>query len=321
MKKKRHYLPALGALLSIATGAIHFTNKSIIASASNKNMLRPSKNHDFYQWRFGRIYYTKQGSGKPLLLIHDLGAGASNYEWNKIESELSKNHEVYTLDLLGCGQSEKPQLTYTNFFYVQLLCDFIKQIIGKKTDVIASGYSASFTIMACHNDGDLFDKIILVNPTDFGCLNQVPGKNSRLKKLILETPVFGTMIYNIIMSRQNIDHIFSEKLFFNPFHINKDFLDTFYESAHRDNCKSKYVYASQIGKYININIKNSLHKTDHSICIIEGSHEEGAQKTVDSYINTNPAIEAFYVEHSKHYPHLENHKEFLNQAEIFLQHP
>lgn len=316
--KKKHYLTTFGFLFSIAAGAIHFVNKSIIESSSYKNMLKASKNHDIYQWRFGKIYYTKKGTGKPLLLIHDLLPGASNYEWHKIESELSKEHEVYTIDLPGCGQSEKPQLTYTNFFYVQLLCDFIRQIIGKKTDVIASGYSSSFSIMACSNEGDLFDKLLLINPPSFSSLNQIPDRNSRLQKLILEMPVFGTMIFNIAMSRQSIEHLFSEKLFYNPFHVDSKFLDAFYESAHRDGCKSKYVYASQVGKYTNINIKNNLKKLDHSIYIIEGKQEDHSQKILESYQNVNPAIEVSYVEHTKHFPHLEYPEDFLNQTRIYL---
>lgn len=320
MNKSKRNLSTLGILFAFATGAIHFTNKCIIASSSNKNLLTPVKNHEFYQWRFGKIYYTKQGAGKPLLLIHDLQAGASNFEWNRIESELSKTHEVYAIDLLGCGQSEKPPLTYTNFFYVQLLCDFIKNVIGKKTDVIASGYSGSFTIMACNNDADLFDKIVLVNPTDLNQLNQVPGKNSRLQKLMLETPIFGTMIFNILMNHENIEHLFCEKLFYNPFRIDSLYLDTFYESAHASYCKSKYVYASLIGKYTNINIINGLEKTNHSIYIIEGANEESAQKITDDYIKINPAIETSFIDHTKHFPHLENYETFLEQVKIFLQH-
>lgn len=318
MKKSRHNLSTLGILFTIATGAIHFINKSIIASASSKNLVKSSINHHFYQWRFGRIYYTKQGSGKPLLLIHDLQAGSSGHEWNKIESALAKDHEVYTLDLLGCGQSEKPQVTYTNFFYVQLLCDFVKQVIGKKTDVAASGYSGSFAIMSCLNDADLFDKILLINPPDLNQLNQAPSKNSRLQKLILETPVFGTMVYNVLMSRQNIEHIFSEKLFYNPFRINPVFLDTFYENAHSDGCKGKYMYASQIGNYTNLNIRNGLAKINHSIYILEGTNELSGKKIADDYTKINPAIEISYVDHAKHFPHLENPEQFLEQTEIYL---
>lgn len=188
MNKRKHKFSTPGILFTIAIGMIHLANKAIMASSSFYDVHPRSKNHYFYKWKFGKIFYTKQGSGKPLLLIHDLQTGLSNYEWNKIEADLTKNHEVYTLDLLGCGKSDKPKITYTNFLYVQLLCDFIKNVIGRKTDVIASGYSGSFSIMACRNDETLFRKILLINPPDFKELNEIPSKNSALQKILLEIP-------------------------------------------------------------------------------------------------------------------------------------
>ena len=63
--------------------------------------------------------------------------GASGYEWSKIEDELAIDHTVYTVDLLGCGRSDKSSITYTNFVYVQMISDFIKKIIGQKTDAVS----------------------------------------------------------------------------------------------------------------------------------------------------------------------------------------
>ena len=80
--------------------------------------------------------------------------------------KLEKKHTVYTIDLLGCGRSDKPNLTYTNYLYVQLITNFIKDVIGEKTDVIATGTSSSFTVMACNMEKNLFKKLILINPED-----------------------------------------------------------------------------------------------------------------------------------------------------------
>ena len=80
--------------------------------------------------------------------VHDLTVYSSAYEWNKIIDKLAENHTVYALDLLGCGRSEKPKITYTNYLYVQLISDFIKNVIHEKTDVVASGFSSSFTLLA-----------------------------------------------------------------------------------------------------------------------------------------------------------------------------
>ena len=66
---------------------------------------------------------------------------------------------VYTIDLLGCGRSEKLNMTYTNYLYVQLISDFIKSEIGHRVNVIATGEAASIPVMACANNPELFDPV------------------------------------------------------------------------------------------------------------------------------------------------------------------
>ena len=131
MKDSKHKLLTLAALTTIAAGVVHVANRVIVASSQLKEMLDFS-NHNYYHWRFGKIYYTKKGKGSPLLLIHDTMPGASGYEWSRVEDQLAQEHTVYTLDLLGCGRSEKAGITYTNFLFVQIICDFIKNVIKIK---------------------------------------------------------------------------------------------------------------------------------------------------------------------------------------------
>ena len=105
MKDSKHKILTLAALTTIAAGIVHISNRVIVASSQLKEMLDFS-NHNYYNWRFGKIYYTKKGSGSPLLLIHDTMPGGSGYEWSRVEDQLALEHTVYTIDLLGCGRSE-----------------------------------------------------------------------------------------------------------------------------------------------------------------------------------------------------------------------
>ena len=124
MNKHSKRLLTLATLVTTTTATIHIINKVIAASACLKEMLDTDV-RNYYHWRFGDIYYTKKGKGSPILLIHDMLPGGSGYEWTRIEDELALEHTVYNLDLPGCGRSEKPGMTYTNFVYVQAICDFI----------------------------------------------------------------------------------------------------------------------------------------------------------------------------------------------------
>ena len=100
--------------------------------------------------------------------------------------KLEKTNTVYPIDLLGCGRSDKPNITYTNYLYVQLIDNFIKDVIKEKTDVVATGSSVSFTVMACNMEKNLFKKIILINPEEMSVLNRTPDKKKNVAKFLLD---------------------------------------------------------------------------------------------------------------------------------------
>jgi pimeloyl-ACP methyl ester carboxylesterase len=317
MNKHKHKLITTAILFTLASGIIHIINKLIFASATMKEMLRgPSRK--YYDWRFGRIYYTKQGKGTPLLLIHDLTVYSSDYEWNIIIDELTKKYTVYTLDLLGCGRSDKQNITYTNYIYVQLLSDFIKNVIGERTDIIASGFSSSFTIMACHNEDEYFGKLMLINPPSLNELNQAPNKKTKIFKFLLELPIFGTLVYNMITARENVELLFTEKYFYNPFLTNSRLVDIYYECAHKGESTSKYLHSSIIGRYTNNNINHALEAIDQSIFIISGAEEKNGEEIMESYVQLNPAIETAIIPKAKHLPQLEAPGKLLEQIAIFF---
>ena len=95
MKKNGHKLFTLVALLGTAAGVIHIANRFIDATSQLKDMLEQPHSKT-YDWRFGKIHYTKQGHGAPLLLVHDMMPGASGYEWSSVEKQLATEHTVYT---------------------------------------------------------------------------------------------------------------------------------------------------------------------------------------------------------------------------------
>lgn len=317
MKNNKHKLITLGILATLATGVIYAVNRFVFASAILKDILKPKEDH-YYKWRFGNIYYTKHGSGSPILLIHDFTPCSSGYEWNAIIHELEKDHTVYVVDLLGCGRSDKPRITYTNYLYVQLLNDFIKNVIGKQTDIITNGYSSSFVIMACKNAEELFGKIMLINPPSFAALNKAPNKKNKLYKFILELPVFGTLIYNMITSKDNVELLFTEEYYHNPFHAEEEIIDAYYEAAHRGGADAKYLLSSLIGCYVNNNIYSALKSIDQSIYIVAGKDEKNMEEILSQYTMANPAIETSVIHNSKHLPQLETPEKVLEQINIFF---
>mgnify|MGYP001016453530 CR=1 FL=1 len=302
---------------SLVTVSIHMMNRLEYSHATSKNILACRDNH-YYEWRFGKIRYRKKGQGAPLLLLHDLSLGSSSYEFSRLIDSLSKKHEVYALDFLGYGLSDKPNITFTNFLYVQMVTDFIQNVIGRKTDVIATGDSCPISIMTCHNNSNVFGKLILINPQSLTKLNQIPSKQTKILKLLIETPILGTFLYNILTSKATFKKCFTEEYFSKPYHIEEKDISSYYEASHLWDYNSKYAYASCLGRYININIIHALKQINHSIYIIGGLDKIDNKKIIDNYVFYNSAIKTSLIQGTKQLPHMEKPKAVLDQLTIFL---
>ena len=236
------------------------------------------------------IYYQKTGSGSPLLLIHDLNHYSSSMEWDKVIDTLSREHTVYTIDLLGCGKSDKPAITYTCYLYVQLLTDFIRDIIGEKTDIVATGASVSFVTAACQNIADQIGHIILVCPESIRTLAKAPNHKSKLLASIINLPIYGTFIYNV--GARN--------------------------TALSDSPECRYLYSSILGHYTTVNIAHCLEGLTTSIAVISGKNAPETFEKAEEYCNVLPSIEHIEIAGCGLLPQRENADAFLEQIDILL---
>lgn len=305
--------------LSLSSGAaasISMINKYIQIRATSKNLLENPQSL-CYKWRLGNIHYTKSGNGKPLLLIHDLTSISSSYEWHSLISSLSRRFTVYTIDLLGCGNSEKPNITYTNYLYVQLISDFIKTVIGRRTDIIACGGSSSIVIMACSSDSELFDRLLFINPDSLLTCSKVPGKSAKLYKFILDLPILGTLIYHISTSQHAIQELLMNEYYENPFSVHRSIVDAYHESAHLGE-SPKSAFSSIICHYTKCNIVNALKKIDNSIYLLGSRNIHGMNERLDEYQSYNPAIETTLLSKGLQLPQMEYPEEVLNLIEMYL---
>ncbi|NEQ35081.1 MAG: alpha/beta fold hydrolase [Okeania sp. SIO3I5] len=104
---------------------------------------------NYWQWRDRPIYYLCAGqsdqANPPLLLIH--GFGASTDHWRKNIAGLSQFFQVWALDLLGFGRSDKPNWQYSGQLWQEQINDFITEVIGRS--VVLAGNSLGGYVGLC----------------------------------------------------------------------------------------------------------------------------------------------------------------------------
>lgn len=104
-----------------------------------------------YQWQtYSCAYYLwgdrqwgdRDSSATPLLLVHPIGVGLSAKFWDRFCRfwvESGKDRPIYAPDLLGCGQSAMPHVTYLPEDWANQLAFFIKEVIGQPVIVVVQG--------------------------------------------------------------------------------------------------------------------------------------------------------------------------------------
>jgi pimeloyl-ACP methyl ester carboxylesterase len=132
-----------------------------------------------------RLFYRTGGDGKPVILLH--GVGASSQIWIRNLDSLAQDHLVYALDLIGFGRSEKPRPVYTVADHVRCIHDFLGHLQIEKASLIGHSMGGLIALDLCLAYPEIVDKLILVD--SIGLINSKPSFTQRLLCL----PVLGEL--------------------------------------------------------------------------------------------------------------------------------
>ena len=69
------------------------------------------------------MHYVESGKGRPIICIS--GLAADSFVYRKNMPSLAKHFNVYAIDLIGSGLSDKPYRRYTLKFYTDQVILFI----------------------------------------------------------------------------------------------------------------------------------------------------------------------------------------------------
>ncbi|MDR1558354.1 MAG: alpha/beta fold hydrolase [Clostridiales bacterium] len=220
----------------------------------------------YYPWRFGSIRYRVKGRGEPLLLIHGIYPGADMTEWQRADAALYQSYQVYTIDLLGFGHSEKPNISYSAYLYTRLINSFIKDVVKRPVIAVASDYSAAYTVMGYVFDPSLYKKLVLISPAGIEKGDSLPTLRDLVRKWLLEIPILGTSAY-ICLAQDKISAKHLKKLrregaiasYAPPVISSTAFVGGF---------NAKLPVFALLCKFLNVNIKSKLNRIEIPMLIL-----------------------------------------------------
>lgn len=307
MKKIKNLLK----IIAYSTAFTAIYNKAVAVLATGMNILKTNKGK-YFLWDYGKVYYEKIGEGRPVLLLHDLSSASSGYEWSGIADKLAEDHTVYIPDLLGCGRSEKPGTSYSNFLYVKFLTLFLKEEIGEPCTIITSGNSSSFALLGSNFSSELVKEVICINPANPYGYDQSKRLKSKLIDTILSVPIYGTFVYNHYLSQEKIKRLFEEKYFYNAGDDIINHVHAYHEAAHRKLQYARNFLAAEKLNYCVLPVKHIISDLKFDLKMIFGAEDESASDIAEMYKELNGNISIEFLPETRKLPHLEKTDEVLS---------
>ena len=126
----------------------------------------------WFIWQFAekeeaKIRYREFGSPEspfiPLLFVH--GYGAMLEHWNQNIPAFEETHRIYAMDLIGFGQSEKPNVRYSLELFAAQIEAFMQLKGLKQVVIVGHSMGAASGIVYAHFNPGRVRALVLANPS------------------------------------------------------------------------------------------------------------------------------------------------------------
>ena len=117
----------------------------------------------FFESHRGPIFYTIQGQGPSLLMVH--GLGASSYCWRHNVENLQKDFRVITVDLWGFGRSSKKRTSEMGLDdHVKILIDLMDDLKIQHFHLLGHSMGGHICLWLARQYPGRVEKLVAVAP-------------------------------------------------------------------------------------------------------------------------------------------------------------
>jgi pimeloyl-ACP methyl ester carboxylesterase len=257
-----------------------------------------------YAWNQGEIAFQQLGDGPAVVLLHSFGQGHDATEWRRVAEILSKEYRVLAPDFLGWGRSAKPELTYDGELYIQLIQDFLEDVVGEKALVVASGLSAAYAVQLGVDKPELFYGLSLVCPQGLDLHGEEPDLKDAALHRFLRLPILGTAALNAFTSRAGIANHLRNEVYAAPERVDAALVDHHYRASHEPGAQG--ALAAYLSGYLNHSVRQVLPRLSLPVWLAWGGQAKGpAAEKPERWLSSLPDAELDIFEGAGLLPHAE----------------
>lgn len=185
-------------------------------------------------------------TGLPILLVHGVYGGASHRSFRELLPLLDRaGQAVYVVDLPGAGDSAKPKRAYRIEDLDMFVTNFIQEVIGQRTTVVAESILSASALKVSSDRPDLIRRLVLLSPTGVNTLHQPPTeREQKLYDRLYADENASDIFYQNLLTDNSLN-FFLKFAFYDDSLVNENLLNDY--RVMRQNKLQKYITISFVG--------------------------------------------------------------------------
>jgi len=262
------------------------------------------------------IAYLNEGQGPPVILIH--GFGGSMWQWEHQHDALAKHYRVITLDMVGSGLSDKPEIEYSPTFVLNSFLGFMDEVGIQQATLIGNSLGAGVAIGMALTYPDRVDKLVLISGFPAQILESIQSPSYK-RFIDFRPPAWLARVSLWLAGRWTTERILKE-IIYDPQHITPLLIERSYRNRQKQGFfHPLYSQIDHIQEWEEDFAPRLGHIT-HPTLVIWGDHDRIFPLSVGRTLHqTIPHSRFVEVPNSGHIPQWEN-PPLVNSALLqFLQ--
>jgi pimeloyl-ACP methyl ester carboxylesterase len=263
----------------------------------------------YWTWRHHAIYYVKAGQRTdrpPLLLVH--GFGASTDHWRKNLTGLSADFEVWAIDLLGFGRSDKAIVPYSPTLWRDQLDEFITAVIGRPAVLVGNSIGAYACLLTGATRPTSTQGVVLLNSVgSFPDVTPLPPPNplqaliGHTAKTLLQQPWASWLLFQYVRQKSFIRKTL-ERVYLDQSAVTEQLIDEIYRPSCDPNADRVFalVFQSPRGETVDV----LLQQLTKPLLLIWGESDPwiNARDRGNKFRQYYPQLTEYYL-NAGHCPH------------------
>jgi pimeloyl-ACP methyl ester carboxylesterase len=259
-----------------------------------------------FAWRGHRVFYVTRGGGPRAVLVHALHAAASAFEWRRNFTPLAAFADVFALDLLGFGKSDRPPVRYTARLYVDLLADFLREVAGGPAVLVASGRSGAYAVQVAGEAPDLVTGLVLVGHVG---ASRPPTAPWRAVEMLLRSDLLGEAAFAALVSRPGLGYALRRRGYADPAAAAREAVDYHYRTSHQPG--ARFAPAALLGRALDLDAGGAFAGLRRPVVLVCGARgPDGALEQAGRLRRLNPAATLHVIEGAGALAHEERPESF-----------